>query len=242
MKQETKFSYKKAIIVDSKMLNEMDKEIRTICEKVSYKAETINGDKIEFESIEELCNYENADYEKIVNIHIFASDEKFVNKVFIYIKCESTALSKLFETVEVNLTVDDVNKKVVFKNNIIHLLKRCTQNKRYNVICKSGIFELFALFYAGLAVVYAVMFFYYKGEINIVLSAIMIFLFILYCLRIPLEKIRDKYYPSIVFYLGDQIKYYEEQKNTRNNFFWTVCISGTLTIVIGIIGLFFTIR
>lgn len=242
MKRQTSFSYKKAIIVDNNMLNEIDKEIRAIYAIVKYEAITVSGDKIEFESLNELLSYENAENEKLVSVDISARDEKFINTAYIFIKCKPSSFWESFETVRVTFTVDDTNKKVIFKNNVMHLLERCTQNKKYNAISKTEVFILFSIVYIGAAIFYFIKLFSNKGQISTALSTTMIILCALYCLKMPLQKYRDKYYPRVVFYLGDQIKQYEEQKGSRQNFFWTVCIGGVISVIMGVLSIYFSLK
>lgn len=242
MKQQTSFSYKKAIIVDSNMLNEMDKEIRAIYEIIKYEARTVSGDKIEFESLKELLGYENAENEKLVSVDISARDVKFINTAYIFIKSQTSSFADSFETVSVTLTVDDVNKKTIFKNNIMHLLERYTQNKKYNAISKTEVFILLSIVYIVAAIFYFVKIFSSKGQINTALSTTMIILCALYCLGTPIRRCRDKYYPRVVFYLGDQIKQYEELKGSRQNFFWTVCIGGVISVIMGVLSIYFSLK
>ena len=60
MKCKKEFKYDKAIIIESNMLIDLDKEIKKLCNNIKYKAELVNRDEIEFESLEELIGYENS--------------------------------------------------------------------------------------------------------------------------------------------------------------------------------------
>ena len=62
--------FKDALIVDEKLLRELEKVILKFYESVSYSCNLCNDDKIIFNSLEELLNYENSKIRKIVRLSI----------------------------------------------------------------------------------------------------------------------------------------------------------------------------
>ena len=86
MKYKTEFSFNKAIIVDANMLSEMQKVILEYCDNIEYRAYLENRDKIEFESLDELLEFENSKRNRINEIYIEARDKDWVNKIEINIR------------------------------------------------------------------------------------------------------------------------------------------------------------
>ena len=75
MKYKTEFSFNKAIVVDANMLLEMQRIILEYCSNIEYRVCLENKDRIDFESIEELIEFENSKINRISEIYIEARDE-----------------------------------------------------------------------------------------------------------------------------------------------------------------------
>ena len=65
---------------------------------------------------------------------------------------------------------------------------------------------------------------------NNMLNIVAIILSILHLLKFPLQKGQEKYFPPIVFYLGDEIQSYNDKKAARKNFFWGFIVACILAI------------
>ena len=242
MKCKKEFEYKKAITVDSDMLIQFNEEIGKLCDTITYKAELINGDEIEFDSLDELIDYENSKDNCLKKIRIWATDRaNRINDISIYIEKSDYDSPYFYKTVRVVLSTDDIDKSTVFQHRVEHLCNRHSQDKMYQFLSKTGIFK--KLYYISFGIIVGFLYAIYKNKNLTNAGTIYIcFICIIYALlETPIEKLRKKYYPPIIFYLGDEIKNYDEKKNKRNNFFWTVCIGGGLTIIVGIIGIIFSI-
>lgn len=231
MKYKTEFSFKKAIIIDAQFLGEMQKQILNYCDKIDYEANLENGDNIKFESLEELILFENSKINKFKNIQLTARDSNLDIFIFVYIRADSIGVRKFYETISVSMTTNDLNMKTVFKNNMGTLFVRHEQSKAYNFLSRTGILNLISIAYFIFMCVYL-----YKvisGRFNIennILNIVAVILIILFLLKSPLQKGQEKYFPPIVFYLGDEIQSYNDKKAARKNFFWGFIIAGILAI------------
>lgn len=238
MKYKTEFSFNKAIVVDANMLSEMQKVILEYCDSIEYRAYLENKDKIEFESLDELLEFENSKRNRINEIYIEARDKDWVNKIEINIRAYSLYVKMFEETVSVAMSTDDVDKKTVFKDKIENLFERYQQSKGYNLMAKSGVLNILEMIYLVCSGTYLYLF-VAKGLEKMVswfAVLVLVFAFFSLVLRKPLQKCQKKYYPPIVFCLGDGIEEYSENKNGRRNFFWGVIVAGIMSVVFLIAG------
>lgn len=65
-----KIAFKDAIIVDKKLLKEMEKVILNFYDKVSYSCMLSNDNRIDFDTLDELLSYENPKIRKIIRLSI----------------------------------------------------------------------------------------------------------------------------------------------------------------------------
>ena len=97
MKCKKEFKYDKAIIIESHMLIDLDKEIKKLCNNIKYKAELVNRDEIEFESLEELIGYENSKDNYLQKISIWADDGlRHTNNIIMYIEPQNCNIPQLY--------------------------------------------------------------------------------------------------------------------------------------------------
>lgn len=242
MKCKKEFKYDKAIIIESDMLIDLDKEIKKLCNNIKYKAELVNRDEIEFESLEELIGYENSKDNYLQKISIWADDGlRHTNNIIMYIEPQNCNIPQLYTTVRAVITTDNIDKISLFNEKIEHLCDRYCQDKTYQFFSRTGIFSKLGIASWGIILGYLVA--ETQGRINVKMwFDVLILIPLIYLLLVNLiGKYKKRYYPPIVFYIGDGIKNYNELKSKRSNFFWTVCIGGSLTIIVGIIGIIFSI-
>ena len=240
MKYKTEFSFNKAIVVDANMLSEMNKIILEHCDSIGYRACLENKDRIDFESLDELLEFENSKKNRISEIHIEARDKAWENTIEIDLCAYSVYVQMFTETVSVSMVTNDIDKKTVFKEKIGTLLERHQQSKRYNLISKTGVLNIIQMIYMVCAVGYLYLFLT-KGikELKSWLAILIIVLgFFSLVLREPLQKCQKKYFPPIAFCLGDGVEEYAENKNGRRNFFWGIIVAGIMSIIFLIAGYF----
>lgn len=244
MKYTTDFTCKKAIIVDREFLEEVQKEILAWCNLIKYEANLENGDKIEFESLEELITFENSKLKRIKDIEITArnADNASLDQfIIIQISAFSVILRKFIRTIYVSITIDDVDKKTIFENNMRNIFVRHEQNKWYNIISRTGILNLIDFIYFIFVCIYFYKFFSDGLKIENDGLQIMALIFaVLMLLKIPIQKGQEKYFEPIVFYSGDEKKSYDDKRDGRKNFFGGVIVAGIFTVGSCIMGLILT--
>lgn len=243
MKCKREFEYKKAIIADVDMIMNLSEEINKICNKIDYSAELINGDELEFNSIDELLAFENSKDNQFKKIEIFAIDsEKRTNEIRVYMK--DSAGNSFFSDCGVRFVIhtDNIDTITIFKEKAIHICERHSQSNAYNFLSKTNLFRFLGYFSLGVVLSCVIIMFQSKFKVNTIFLYIGCLFSVYLMAKDFIEKTRKKYFHMIVFYLGDGIKIYDDQKSKRNSFFWSVIIGGGLTIIVGIIGIWFSIK
>lgn len=183
MKCKKEFEYKKAIVVDSDMLIQFNEEIEKLCDTIAYKAELINGDELEFDSLDELIYYENSKDNYLKKIRIWATDRvKRINEISIYIEKSDYDSPHFYKTVRAVLSTDDVDKTTVFQQRIEHLCDRHSQDKLYQFLSKTGMFR--KLGYVSFGILVGFLFAIYKNKnfanVGITLSSFIAMIYIYY--------------------------------------------------------------
>lgn len=242
MEYRTTFKQKNAIVADGTMLEEIQNEILNYCDDIEYDSKLENGDSIKFDSLDELLDYENFKGCRIEGINITARKFNSKNRIHINIIAERNVLSTCEFTANVTMSTDSIDKKTLFIKNMENIFLRHEQDKRYNKISKNSILKWISIYYIICTAILAFQLIScgFKSE-NKVLLVIVIILTVVEIMRNPIEKIQKDVYPPIVFYIGDEKSRYDDNKARRNNFFWTVVVGGTLTIVMSIVGIIATI-
>lgn len=241
MKYKTEFNFQKAVIVDEKMIREMVKEIEKYCDLIEYSSKLEKGGTIDFESLEELFSFENSKVNSLKSIYITARDKEYKNRISVKIESYSVFITQFYDTISVEMTIDSVDKKAAFEAKMQEIFARHEQGKRYNIISKNGIFNVLFAAYVIAVLCVSVSFIMSGFEtVNKNLLNVWLALSICYLIKLPVEKLQKKYYPPIVFYLGDGITIYDRNEKARDGFFWTVIVGGIIGVIFLIVELFFS--
>lgn len=241
MKYKTEFNFQKAVIVDEKMIREMVKEIEKYCDLIEYSSKLEKGGTIDFESLEELINFENSKVNSLKSIYITARDKEYKNRISVEIEAFSVFVSQFCNTISVEMTIDSTDKKAAFETKMKEIFERHEQEKKYNAISKNAIFNVLFAAYI-IAVLFVAVSFIMSGfeSVNKRLLDVWFVLSICYLIKLPFEKLQKKYYPPIVFYLGDGISIYDKNERARDGFFWTVIVGGIIGVIFLVVELFFS--
>lgn len=234
MEYRSEFGFNKAIIVNEIMLRDIDKEIKKYYSLVEWHCELENTDKIDFKDIDELLGFENSKMYFIKKIYVSAGEKFLSNRINVYIESDEEMSFKNSETISVKMITDSLDKHAAFKKRMEDIFNRHAQESKYNFIAKNGILNTLTIFYGVVVLVFVFSFiangfkiaskelFYGAGILSI-----------FYYFVVFLKKLKVKYFPHIVFYIGDGISIYDRNENGRKNFFWTVIVG----IILGIIFL-----
>ncbi len=224
MKIKGKIIFKKALVVDEKLLRNMDEIIVKYYNKTSYSVITISKDTIEFSSLDELLKYDNYGKMKIKKLHIdfgFNNDLRF--------EITPDIIKSYDATVTGNFEINDLNNCEDFKREIITVLSMNTQSSIINLFSKFssmhlGILGIFVWF---LSCFWSV--FVNEGEHNITIYNICVYIgffsaFVLF-VCVLIEIIHKNLFNPLIYSIGNGVKEYERMKSLRINIFWGVIVA-----------------
>lgn len=238
MVSKTSFSFNKAIIVNEKMLAEIENRLLEYYSDIGYNAKLENQDDVKFDSLDELVSFENSKINKISELNISGRDKSYTNDINIYIGINSIWGYQSDNTIRVNITADDINKKTVIKENLENIFARNEQDKLYNYIAKSGLLSTMHVisFIVICIFIYNFLTNGFRVENKALLISTVISVFITW-ISPGLKKLQNVYYPRITFYLGDEIRDYDRKKQGRSSFFWGVIVASVLSFISYIISI-----
>lgn len=223
---KTSFSFKKAIIVNEKMLREVEKLMLEYYSDISYSVKLENRDDIKFESLDELISFENSKFNRISELHIDGRDKKYTNETKISIGLDPIWDRKYGDTIKVDITADDLNKKTILKENLENIFARNEQGKWYNFIAKSRL--LFIMQFVSLIVICIFIYTFLTNGFEVRNKALFVSTIISVFISWGstfFEKMQRNYFPQVTFYLGDGIQDYNKKESGRGNFFWGVVVA-----------------
>lgn len=220
-----------AIIVNEKLLLELEKIIYEFYEDVSYEATLCNEDKIKFENLGELISYENIDERKIERLDI---DFGRVNSLTF---TPTFSMAKSYQyTVTGNYKMNNSDKSIVFSNKVNSALKKNSRPKWYTFLTKFSIayFLLFLLIICGMAYVYEYIKFHTIKDSSLKINYLMISMLIggvLAYLFILLSKIRNYLFPCISYMIGEQINKIQKKNKLYENIFWGIIVTFVISVI-----------
>ena len=230
-----KISCKDAIIVDERLLHELEEIILEFYPEVAYSCNLCNGNKMEFKSLEELLSYENTKIRKIVSLSISYG---YFNEIIF--KPIFEMFSSYEYTVQGTFKTQDHDASILFSEKINDALNKNKQSKWYTIITKISIFHFFILLFI-FSLICNIFLLFTKGfnasqEIGFtptIVSLSIAFMFICVFFGIILSKCRDALLPPIAFKIGEQIKEIEKGRELFSKIFWGVFIAFLISVLAG---------
>lgn len=231
-----KLAFKDAIIVDKKLLKEMEKVILDFFDKICFSCKLSNNNTIDFESLDELLNYENPKIRKIVRLSI-----TFGYSSEIVFEPNSAIFSSYKYTVQGTYQLKDLDKSVLFQTKIKDILNRNKQDRWYTILTKINTMQ----FLIAILVFFACMIIYivYTKGINqestfspLIFDLYIIFWVIFCFFGYILSKCRNYLLPIIAYKIGEQIKEIEKGRELFNKIFWGIIVAFTVSFVVAIIS------
>lgn len=231
-----KIAYKDAIIVDKKLLEELEKVILNFFDRVSYSCKLYNDSRIDFESLEELLNYENPKIRKIMRLSItfgYSGEIVFEPSIAFF--------SSYKYTVQGNYQNENLDESVLFQEKVKDILNRSKQDKWYTILTKINTmqFLIVMLVFWACLLVFSV---YTKGiEQEVTFSPIIFNLYIIasfvFCLiGYILSKCRNFLLPVIAYKIGEQIKVIEKGRDLFSKIFWGIIVAFFVSFIVAIIS------
>lgn len=231
-----KITFKDAIIVDKKLLEELEKVILIYYDKVSYSCKLCNDNRIDFDTLDELLNYENPKIRKIIRLSIMFGypSEIVFEPSFAY-------FSSYKYTVEGTYQINDLDKSVLFQEKIKDLLNRSKQDKWYTILTKINIvqFWIVMLAFCTCTLLYSLFTNGLKQESSFSLLIFIVCIIISTIFHIfgyILSKFRIFLLPAIAYKIGEQIKEIEKGRELSNKIFWGIIVAFIVSLVVAFIS------
>lgn len=232
-----RMEYKKAVILTSEKMHDLQALIQKYCDRVCYKATTIGDSEILFSSLDELLQYDNFGSRSIKTLHISASG-KTVQSFRLYFETDilSFGFTGYGETFHCYYEVETVDIETNLRDEINTFLRKITAE--YWLIAKFRLFGLLMLF-CYIALVYMlshkISIAVDKDIVSSIISAI-VSLFIGFGIVVFVKTVDQKFFkrcfPPIAFVWGEGKTQFEKSQRLRGNLFWGLIIA----VIAGVIA------
>ena len=226
-----KINFKEAIIVDEKLLRELEVVILEFFSNVVYTCTLCNEDRIDFSSLEELLGYENMSKRKIERLKLSFGyyNELVFEKTFSF--CSSYK-----NTVTCEFSSEDYNSSILFQEKIKNILEKGKREWWYTAISKITMLH-FAIAFLNLGIFLNLREFFLKGvaafseEVFHISALTIIIFFLVYFVTIIMSKFRERLIPAISFMIGEQIGQIKKGEELFSKFFWGVIVAFIVSVI-----------
>lgn len=204
-----------AINITPELLNEICDKIQQYYDKsISFHIILLDGDIIQYDTLDDLLKYTNAKTHRIERLAIFAKDIEY-NSIELYFT--NKRRHKTSYTVEVNYKSKCKENVNDFKNCFDLIFDRMYISKSYNFFA-----DTLGLILTVIVLAFILVNIIYFKEIfdGDKLPFISMFIFFILC---SVGEIRY-FFPIIMFNWGDMSSYYERLDKIRENIIWTIII------------------
>lgn len=234
-----KMKYKKAVILTEDKMHELETLLHKYCDRISYKAETINDSEIVFSSLDELLQYDNFESRSLKSLQISASG-KSPYKIRLLFEADSlfSSLTGYDETFRCSYDVDTVDAETTIRSEITTFLRKITAG--YWLIAKFRFYGLLMI----LCFIGATYFLAYRStqpsntNILLMLTFGIIGVVISFGLIAVIKAIDrcflQRCFPPVAFAWGEGKTQFEKSQKLRTNLFWGLLVA----IIAGIIATF----
>ncbi len=226
-----KIQFKEAIIVNEKLLKDLEEIILSFFKQITYECKLCNGDGAEFDSLDELLAYENIKARKIVRLKIkFDYNEIIFEPTFSKINSYQHTVFGVYK-------VYDSDTSILFSEKVQRVLEKSKRSKWYTFLTKIS-FTHFCIFIIGISTgstIYSVMSEGVIGKSVYTVNSINISIIIgILCIifSIILAKCRDILLPPISFMIGEQIQEIKRNEEKFSKIFWGIIVAFIVSYVV----------
>jgi len=227
------YKYKSAIIITPEKLRELDSFITTYYSNTNYRAETLNGNEVKFDDIDELLNYDNSLKQKIKKLELRCSyNYDAVMRFHIGV---SVPFSFAY-TVDIDYVFDNTKDKAHYVNTVNHILDK--MKAPYAMLSKFKTLQLWILI---CLLSLSLLFILPRSENKFEIAGTDVITLILFYVGTNfvgylIDKSWANLFPPIVYLWGEEINNNIRTEELRKNLFWGVIMS----LIVGIVCFFIT--
>ena len=237
MELHDKIGYKKAIIVDECMLTELDQCIRNFFALApKYSADLLDESIIDFETLDELLQYDNFGNKAINFLKIsfgYANRLTFKQTLSFFHSYEYSLLAEYI--------INNREDNILFKQEMFKIFEKGKRPWHYTFVTKFSYMYFCIAFLFFIAIFSGIL--YLKGMFifkdtplsaslfnNWIISTASIFI-----VSYLLSRIRKVLFPVISYKIGEQKKQIERRDDLISKFFWGVIVAGIVSVIISIL-------
>lgn len=221
MKKTELFTFSKHILLDNNRMLQLQQMLDKHCEQLSIQASTINHVDIEFDSYDDLLQYENFRKGRIKKLQISGSSHESWDKKFSLTFFAGHQGSNSLECIGY---FNQKNEETLFYKDIEEFVEEATCDHIPAVI---GHFISMFLFYG---VAFCLMFFNYRGASPIDYFVVSIITTIVF--EVFLYVVWDKLFPMVSFSWGEGSRYYKQLAKVRTGVFWSVIVAACIGLLV----------
>lgn len=232
-----KIEFAKALAVDEKLLKELESVLSEYYDDITYNVWLINGNRVRFESLEELIDYDNFEERRISRLMITM---EYTNEIIF--DTTISPINSYKNTVVVTYCMNDSDKSHIFNKKVKSILEKHKRTTSYTAFTKISTiyFCIAGLIASSISYIYSwatgiateTTTLTYSVIVNGTIFSVIVLIFIFWIL----SKARIKIAPPITFKIGCEIKEDEKREKLRGNILWGVIIATIAPVVFSFIA------
>ncbi len=237
MELHDKMGYNKAIVVDECMLIDLDKCIKHFFTSLPcYSADLLDESTINFESLDELLQYDNFGSKAIKFLKV---DFGFSNRLVF--KQTISVVHSYEYSLTIEYVTNNMDDSTLFKKEMFKIFEKGKRPWYYTFVTKFSIIYFFGAFIFLIAIFYGIL--YLGGMLEIKDTSLsvnlynkwIIYTISIFVIRYLLSQIRKVLFSVIAYKIGEQKKKIEQKDDLISKFFWGVIVTGIVSVVISIL-------
>lgn len=215
-----------AISISKDLLLNMESILKNFFTDIQCVATLKNKNRKEFETIKELCEYENALEKRIEKLEISAYSVKQESVHLLFEEKEKTSICGIISTIDYVKT-DEIYEKINYA------IRRKNEDPVFSILASAGYKDI--LFIISLIILMIFLIMHSNSVISIDLSpqyfiAYVELIAIYMGILAVLYKIKKYLFPIIVFDIGDEIGKNEKRKSLKKNLMWAVLVATVISV------------
>ncbi len=244
------FSYKKAIILTSERLLEINTFLEKNYSKIFYEGKCKDGSNIEFANVEELLEHRNHKKNKLTRVTIVARDELYKEKLSISFEAVRSFFLLLKRSVEVEYFTETIESKTILVKTFQDLFDR--SKAKYWYLVKFSTLFYFYLLSLVVYIIQAINYFTNAqndststtqiSSFSITHWSLMIILIgLLLSALFGLDKLITQAFPRVVFSWGEELQNDSRRQRSREQLFWiivSIIFGSLITFILNKIWIF----
>lgn len=221
--------FRKAIVVDRKLLEEIENIITAYYGRPRYSAILENDDKIMFDSIDEILEYDNYEKRKINILNLLANQT--FNLTF---HADLSFIHNYKHTVVGGYETKNNNDSILIVEKIQESLNKSKQPLYYTLLSKVSMMYLVII----IGIISLMLNIYNRFQSSIEYSSafyintVIISALIFYIIGTAFSKIIGYFFKPVIFNWGKEVERIGKIKSLRGNIFWVIVVGAIMAYIL----------